>query len=381
MSSAGEGRADRLGPIRTWAGRLWIFAFGFFSGIVIWVPSRRYVAATELLVDLSRPASQPKSAAPISVVDVSVAQAGGAARAHLYLPHVSPHRCLVIGHGVHYKGIEEPRLVRFSSELANAGAVVLTPELADLADYRVTRSGADVLGESVRMLSQRCPAGSKVGLLGFSFAGGLALLAALDAGVSERLAYVASVGGYHDLRRVLAFLLTDTVQTLHGPTERRAHEYGLVVLLYEYLPSFVPEEDLPYMRQAIRAWLEEDRSRAWAFASRATSERSERVFTAVATRETQSIRELMSRVLSAESDTLRTLSPAGRLDEIHVPVYLLHGTGDSVIPPEETAWADKELGERPHRALITPLIEHVELDAHFRIGDALDLVDFMAALI
>jgi pimeloyl-ACP methyl ester carboxylesterase len=381
LSSAAEGRADRFGPIRTWARRLWIFAFGFFSGIAIWVPSRRYVAATELLVDLSRPASQPKSASPISVLDVSVAHAGGAARAHLYVPRVNPHRCLVIGHGVHYKGIEEPRLVRFSSELANAGAVVLTPELSDLADYRVTRSGADVLGESVRMLSQRCPAGSKVGLLGFSFAGGLALLAALDAGVSERLAYVASVGGYHDLRRVLAFLLTDTVQTLHGPTERRAHEYGLVVLLYEYLPSFVPEEDLPYMRQAIRSWLEEDRSRAWAFASRATSERSERVFTAVVTREMQSIREVMRGVLSAESDTLRALSPAGRLDEIHVPVYLLHGTGDSVIPPEETAWADKELGARPHRALITPLIEHVELDAHFRIGDALDLVDFMAALI
>jgi pimeloyl-ACP methyl ester carboxylesterase len=381
LSSAAEGRTNRFGSIRAWVGRFWIFALGFVAGIAIWVPSRRYVAATELLVDLSRPALPPKAASAPSVVDLTVEYAGGSARAHLYLSPVSPHRCLVIGHGVHYKGIEEPRLVRFSSELANAGAVVLTPELSDLADYRVTRSGAEVLGESVRVLSRRCPAGSKVGLLGFSFAGGLALLAALDAGVSERLAYVASVGGYHDLQRVLGFLLTDTVQTLEGPAERRAHEYGFVVLLYEYLPSFVPEEDLPYMRQAIRSWLEEDRSRAWAFASRATTERSEQVFTAVATRETRSIREVMGHVLSAEADTLRALSPAGRLNEIHVPVYLLHGTGDSVIPPEETAWADKELGKRPHRALITPLIEHVELDAHFRIRDALDLVDFMAALI
>ena len=380
MSLPAEGPGKRSGAIRTWVRRSWIFALGFLTGVAIWVPSRRFVAATELLVELSRPAV-PNAVSPISIVDSSIEYAGGAARAHLYLPRVSPHRCLVIGHGVHYKGIEEPRLVRFSSELANAGAVVLTPELSDLADYRVTRSGADVLGESVRSLSERCPAGSKVGLLGFSFAGGLALLAALDARVSDHLAYVASVGGYHDLRRVLAFLLTDTVQTLQGPTERRAHEYGLVVLLYQYLPSFVPEEDLPYMRPAIRAWLEEDRSRAWALASRATTEKSERVFTALATRETGAIREAMTRVLSSETDALRALSPAGRLNEIRVPVYLLHGTGDSVIPPEETAWADKELGERPHRALITPLIEHVELDANFRIGDALDLVDFMASLI
>jgi pimeloyl-ACP methyl ester carboxylesterase len=176
-------------------------------------------------------------------------------------------------------------------------------------------------------------------------------------------------------------LLTDKVETLEGPLERRAHEYGLVVLLYEYLPSFVSEEDLPYMRPAIRAWLQEDRSLAWALASQATTEGAERLFTALTRRETKAVRETMARVLSSQADTLRALSPAGRLNEIPVPVYLLHGTGDSVIPPEETAWADKELGARPHRALITPLIEHVELDKNFRVGDALDLVDFMAALI
>jgi pimeloyl-ACP methyl ester carboxylesterase len=290
---------------------------------------------------------------------------------------------MVIGHGVHYLGIEEPRLVRFANELARAGAVVLTPELSDLADYRVTRSGADVLGASVRLLSERCPAraAGKIGLLGFSFAGGLALLAALEPDVSSRLAYVASVGGYHDLRRVLTFLLTDTVQTLSGPSPRRAHEYGFVVLLYEHLDSFVPEEDLPYMRPAIRAWLEEDRPRAWALASESTSSRSEDLFTAVASGESGRLRAELAQLLSNESKALRELSPAGRLREIPVPVYLLHGTGDTVIPPEETAWADKELGQRPHLALITPLIEHVELDKHFRFADAFDLVEFMANLI
>lgn len=362
-------------------GRFWIFGAGFFAGMAIWMPSRPFVAATEILVDLAAPPTPSKVDPAVVVTDTSIAYGGGAAPAHVYVPSVSPHRCLVIGHGVHYKGIEEPRLVRFSLELAKAGAVVLTPELSDLADYRVTRSGADVLGESVRSLSKRCPAGSRVGLLGFSFAGGLALLAALDRDVSNHLAYVASVGGYHDLRRVLAFLLTDTVETPAGRVQRKAHEYGLVVLVYEYLPSFVPDEDIPYMKPAIRAWLEEDRSRAWAFASQATSARSEELFTALATGQTRRLKETMAAVLSSETESLRALSPAGRLREIPVPVYLLHGSGDSVIPPEETAWADKELGDRPHRALITPLIEHVELDAHFRITDALSLVDFMAALI
>lgn len=340
--------------------------------------------AAQMLIDLSGPApARPRGAADVSVVDVTVEHPGGAARAHLYLPSYAPHRCLVIGHGVHYKNIDEPRLVRFSNELSKAGTLVLTPELAELADYRVTASGAEVLGESVRRLSERCPAtaGSKVGLLGFSFAGGLSLLAALDRSVSDRLAYVASVGGYHDLGRVLSFLLTDEVSTPAGLVPRKAHEYGLVVLLYGYLESVIPEEDLPAMRGAIRAWLMEDRPLAWTFASRVTTARSEDVFMELARGDAARLRETLRRTLALETDTLRRLSPAGRLDEIPVPVYLLHGTGDSVIPPEETAWAAKELGAHAHKALVTPLIEHVELDAHFRIGEAFELVEFMAGLI
>ncbi len=345
-----------------------------------WAAARRYAMATEILVDLATPPGAVH-AAVVKTADYTVRSSDFGIPARLYEPPTVAHRCLVVGHGVHYKGISEPRLVRFATELAKAGTVVLTPELADLADYRVTRSGADVLGASVRQLASVCPAGSKVGLLGFSFAGGLALLAATEPAVSARLAYVASVGGYHELRRVLTFLLTDTVETLSGPVHRRAHEYGIVVLLYEHLDLFVPEEDLPVMHEAIRAWLEEDRARAWALASLRTSESAEALFVAVTTGETASIRERLGLELATASAALGALSPAGRLREIPVPVYLLHGTGDSVIPPEETAWADKELGEHPHRALITPLIEHVELDKHFRIADAFDLVEFMAGLI
>jgi dienelactone hydrolase len=299
------------------------------------------------------------------------------------VPQSAPHRCIVIGHGVHYKSIDEPRLVRFSTELAKAGAVVLTPELAELADYRVTRSGAEVLGASVLELARRCPAhaSSQVGLLGFSFAGGLALLAATEPDVSARLAYVASVGGYQDLSRVLSFLLTDVVSAPSGSVHRKAHEYGIVVLLYENLDSFVPEEDLPCMREAVRAWLHEDRAMAWALASERSTARSEELFMALVTGKNDQLREALRRVLSGETETLRSLSPVTRLGTIPVPVYLLHGTGDSVIPPEETRWGEKELDGRSHRALVTPLIEHVELDAHFRVMDAFDLVQFMAGLI
>ena len=52
----------------------------------------------------------------------------------------------------------------------------MTPELQDLADYRVTARTIDVIGDSATALSARMH--RKVGVMGLSFAGGLALLAA-----------------------------------------------------------------------------------------------------------------------------------------------------------------------------------------------------------
>jgi pimeloyl-ACP methyl ester carboxylesterase len=198
--------------------------------------------------------------------------------------------------------------------------------------------------------------------------------------VQEHLAYVASVGGYDDLSRVLRFLLTDTVTAPTGALHRQAHEYGQVVLLYEYLAAFVPEADYPIMERAVRAWLHEDRASAWALASQRTTLEAENLFVRVSKEDTGAYRGALEALLARRAPDLGALSPASRLDRIDVPVYLLHGSGDRVIPPEETEWADWELRGREHIALVTPLIEHVEVSGTPRARDQLDLIHFMAQL-
>jgi len=352
----------------------WLLAF--LVGAASFGPVRRITSATTLLVELgTKDAPRPD----VTITDLSMGNGSLHFRARLYAPRTPIRRCAVVGHGVHWKGIDEPRLANFASRLAARGVLALTPELADLADYRITRQGVDVLSLAVRRLAVRC--GGTVGLIGFSFAGGLGLLAAEEPSVSEHLDYVASVGGYHDLSRELTFLLTDHVETPSGAVPRKAHEYGLVVLLYEHLDAFVPEEDLPTMQRAVRAWLMEDRANAWAFASLATSERSERLFVDLATGHRERFRGALSPVLSGEAVAERELSPAGRLGRIPVPVYLLHGQGDSVIPPEETVWAGREVEGRPHLALVSPLIEHVEIGGAPTFGDQWSLVHFMSRLL
>jgi hypothetical protein len=59
---------------------------------------------------------------------------------------------------------------------------------------------------------------------------------------------------------------------------------------------------------------------------------------------------------------MNAVSPENHVSDLHVPVYLLHGAGDTVIPPTELSWLEQELPRGDVRAaLVSPMISHVSL--------------------
>jgi dienelactone hydrolase len=350
-------------------------------------PLGRYLRAAEFLgalARLGRSEARTSAAEPrILTEDLTLPSSAGPVRARLYFRADRPRGPgVVVAHGVHFQGIDERRLVPFARALAAEGRSVLTPELADLADYRITARGVDVLEAAVGYLASRHDhvRQERVGLLGFSFAGGLALVASALPELHGKLSFVASVGGHQDLSRVLHFLIHDEIATPRGLEHEKAHEYGLVVLVHENLERFVPEPDLPVLRAAFKAWLEEDRPRARAFASQRTTLAAERLWLLLESGRLQTLAPELDALLSSQQGRLSALSPRGHLHEIDAPVYLLHGAHDSVIPPSETNWGDRELGSTPHGALVSPLLEHVEVNGNAGLGDELELLAFMSHL-
>jgi dienelactone hydrolase len=320
----------------------------------------------------------------VVVEDTILPLAIGPVRARVYRPGARlAGPGVVVAHGVHHRGIDEPRLVAFSRALAESGLAILTPELEDLADYRITGRAAEQLAGAVRHFASRSDLvrGGRVGLLGFSFAGGLSLLAAGDPNIDRELAWVASVGGHHDLARVLRFFAENRVETPKGVAPKQAHEYGAVVLLYGHLDRFVPEQDRALMRSALGAWLREDRPTARALAARRVTAEGERLFELIESHRLADLHVALEPLISEYAAELDRLSPRGKLHLIRSPVYLLHGAGDSVIPASETEWADLELGPQRHRALVSPLLEHVEVGHGAGLVEKLELVEFMAHLV
>jgi pimeloyl-ACP methyl ester carboxylesterase len=377
----------RLGP-RLPAALLALCALAL--ALLLSTPLLGWWRAANFLIALSAPVPVASRASPAKVLDRDVLEehltlpgSSGPIPARLYLPTNANGRGIVVAHGVHYRGIDERRLVRFARELARSGLLVLTPELSELADYRITLHGVSVIRDAVRFLSARQGDAlqPRVGLLGFSFAGGLGLVAATDTETAKRLSFVTSVGGHHDLARVLRFLIHDRVETPQGIRKMRAHDYGLLVLVYANLERFVPAADFAIVHQALKAWLQERRTQALSLASRRTTLEAERLWLLV---EGEKLRELgpqLETILLEQQSELAALSPRGHLRAFRVPVYLLHGAADTVIPPSELDWARLELGAGAHQALVSPLLDHVEVSGEAELADRIALVRFMAHIL
>ena len=317
-----------------------------------------------------------------SVVDEEQARFGEIA-ARIYSPrNVIDPPGLVIVHGVHRLGIDEPRLVRFARAIAGAGVRVLTPEVRELADYRVDAHSIDTIGSAAHALRLRTSPHRTVGLMGMSFAGGLSLLAAADARFSTDIDFVVSIGGHDDVARVSRFFATDTIPRPDGTIlSTHAHDYGPLVLVYSHIEDFFPTEDVTAARDALRAWLWEWYDAARARAAELPPPSRTRMQSLFEHRIDAIAPELLA-VVARNEAPMAAVSPHGRLGALRVPVYLLHGAGDNVIPPTETLWLEHDLPAGvPRQVLVTSAINHVEPGGGSSWSEQWAVVHFLAQVL
>jgi acetyl esterase/lipase len=364
------------------------------SGAVAWPFAKAHLQAIAVM-DQVAGVPVPRLARALTVPvttrdsDFEIATADGpkVVRAREYLPQGRSQRngpdapALVILHGVHHLGIEEPRLVGFATAMASCGIRVLTPELPGIKDYHVSRDSVRMIGESVKWYAARTSgAGAgRVGVMGLSFAGGLALVAAEDPAYGPSFKFVVAVGSQDSMARVTEYYQTGrdvrpdrTVEVLP------AHEYGPLVIEYEYLEDFLPAADLGPVRAVLRAHLYED-PKGEAAAMRLLSDAQKREALDLMNASLPATHDRIAAAIAGHAYEFPELSPERGLRTLMVPVYLLHGEADNVIPAAETLWMASELPQQTlQAALVSPVLSHIDLDAKVGAMEQWRLVHFFA---
>ena len=358
----------------------------------LWLPVSRHVRAARLL---SRFADTNATYSDIDETALLLETPNGPTRAKIYSPRGSSGLPgMVVIPGVHHLGVDEPRLQRFARTIAASGVTVMTPEIKELTDYRIEPKSIATIGAAATELASRVHRRS-VGVMGLSFAGGLSLLAAANPETNRSIAFVVAVGAHDDIRHVARFFAKDeAIEPDGNVVHMHAHPYGIMVLAYEHAEDFFDKADVPAAHEAMRDWLWEEKDQARAVETKMSLTGRAKFDLlaeppAPASSDPKSAsfpqHPLANEILGAlelYGPALDDVSPHGHLASIHVPVFLVHGAGDDVIPSTETEWLAQDVpADQLQEALISPALQHVELNGEPGAGDKWRLVHFMAKVL
>ena len=348
--------------------------------------AQNYLRAASLLTRIGDPNSRGWIANydvhPVDTRDETFEVNGKLTPARVYSPRgVGFAPGIVVVHGMHELGINEPRLVSFARSLAASGFFVMTPQLQGIADYRVEAESAAVIGTAAQFFARQLEVPS-VGVLGISFSGGLALVAATDSQYNGSIAWIATVGAHYDLAHVLHFFATGEAERPDRSFERLTpHEYGPLIVVLDRPEDFFPPQDAGKAIEAIKLVLADKGKDSEALTAQMTPAGQE-VMQRIYHMQLDSFSQSILSEIEKDREQLAAASPAGRLAFLHAPVLLLHGSGDNVIPATELLWLEQRVPQDYLAgALVSPAISHVDVGHKASLREQFALVHWMEKLI
>ncbi|OYW03182.1 MAG: hypothetical protein B7X11_03435, partial [Acidobacteria bacterium 37-65-4] len=273
------------------------------------------------------------------------------------------------------------------------GLTVLAAPLPELRVNTIRPRSTDDIEDVAGWLAAQpdlAPTG-RIGMVGVSFAGGLALVAAGRPALVGKLDLVAAIGGYGDLPRAMHYLCTGE---LPDGRVQPPHDYGAAVILLAALPHFVPADQVEPLHQVVKLFLDAssydvtDPARSAALFSEARTrgdalpEPARTVMGWVNNRDVKTVGPKLLPYIE-ELGGAAALSPE-RSPATMVPVFLLHGSHDNVIPYTETPALAAYLrahGNTRVTSLLTPLISHANAETSAPALEIWRLIRFWALML
>ena len=262
---------------------------------------------------------------------------------------------IIIAAGISELGCYHPRLVAFSRFLADRGLLVITPDIQEFREFRIS---AEPIGQMLFWCNntKSLEGGEeikKIGLAGISFSATLAFMAAARPEAHDKVAFVAGIGPYYSLIRCTRewfaagspaaansyyptrfyakwIVMLSALDMLEAPADRLFLQSVLEDLL---LQKRVPPAGSDLTRQGLR-WY--------------------RLATMPEGKEDMELSQKIEEYLVAR--IYPQLDPKEALDALRSPIFLIHGAYDDLIPPRESIEIHRRINHS--YLLLTPFLTH-----------------------
>lgn len=312
--------------------------------IVAWEPARVTVQTLVLLPNLLDVGPKPlnwfsgtPSVTTLPYRDGSDDAAAGD-RADLWLPSgaSADNRvgAMLLVFGVNNLGREHPAVQRVADGLARTGVAVLVPDSETLLAGRLEVGEVDGVVRAFDLLAGRPEVDpDRVGMVGFSVGGSLALIASTDERIASRVRYVNAFGAYADMRGYLASVAAHAYE-LDG--EEVAWEPTPLALevFARFIFEIVPDAD---DRRLLTDAYEEpllagERPAPDPALERRLGGAGRAVYGLLTAQSLDDARTAVDALPAPVRAFMDALSPLGHLDGVQADVYLMHEVDDHHVP-------------------------------------------------
>jgi pimeloyl-ACP methyl ester carboxylesterase len=259
----------------------------------------------------------------------------------------------VVLHGITRLGRAHEQLVRFTRALVTTGAVAIVPEVPEWLDFSLAPHLAvpTISAAIVGLRDSGWARDAPIGLIGFSFGAPHAISATAHADLREAVAGSVAFGGYCSLERTIRFLMTGAHDWRGHRHEQTPDPYGRWIVAANYLTA-VPEHagasDVSHALRKLAEWAGDtgipsldarvEPRRAELRAQVAEERRALFDLFAPASGRPPDPRRGPEMAAALAAAALRTdpeIEPLQALSSVALPVHVLHGRHDRLIPYSE----------------------------------------------
>jgi dienelactone hydrolase len=284
-------------------------------------PVRSTILTLALVPELMNMPARPLSSVVAEPTRITTTYGDPADRLDIYLPAGARDGdklpAVVLELGVHPPPIDHPDVTRLASAISRLGVVVGVPDSSALRNLQLTPAEPAHLVDAVLAVSGRPEVDhERVGLAGFSAGASMALIAAADSRIADRLAFVSAFGGYADAEELLVDVATNTA-VVDG-----------AVLQWEADPGI--RADITHLLTNSAGQSEAD---------------ADAIAALMAAPDRPSAEAAVADFSPRLRDQLAQISPVNSADSIMAPVFLLHGEPDTAIPVGHAADLAAAIGD------------------------------------
>ncbi|MEE8486104.1 MAG: alpha/beta fold hydrolase [Acidimicrobiia bacterium] len=244
------------------------------------------------------------------------------------------------------QGVEDSRVNDVARSLTRSGRTVFIPEM-ELYRERFAIEDLERIVAAVVGLAER--SNEPVTVLGFSYGGSFALVAAADPRMEGRLSRVATLGAYYDLVGVIQAVTTGGSLIGDEFIPWEGHPIARDFLTAR-TAELLPDNQRDALMEAVEGRVDPD--------DLAPDARA--LYDLLVNTDPRQVAQLVERLPAEFRTVIDEFSPSAIADRITVPVFAMHSTDDPLVPYAELARL--EAGMPQARTSKVHLLRHVDFE-------------------